>query len=102
MKIQTSRVKSMQMRPILLGFGLALGCTEPVEDDEYEACVSLCDELVQSCSYDAYPTTESCMAGCADEVNEEVNVFELEACILDAECDTFAIIECQNHAGPDS
>ena len=91
----------MGMRPIVWVLGLALGCAEPVADDEYEACVSLCDELVQSCSYDAYPTTESCMAGCADEVNEGANVFDLEACILDAECNTFAIIECQNHFGPE-
>jgi hypothetical protein len=86
----------------LLVLSLALGCTEPVADDEYEACVSLCDELVRTCSYDAYPTTESCMAGCADQVNAEAELFELEACILDAECDTFAIIECQNHHGSGS
>jgi len=87
------------MKSTVFALGLALGCTEPETDDEYEACVSLCDELVASCSYDAYPTTESCMAGCADQVNAEAEVFELEVCILDAECDTFAIIECQNHFG---
>ncbi len=92
----------MRMRPIVWATGLLLGCTETVVDDEYEACVSLCDELVEACSYNAYPTTESCMAGCADQVEDEAELFELEACILDAECDTFAIIECQNHFGAES
>jgi hypothetical protein len=92
----------MGKRPIVWVLGLVFGCAEPVEDDEYAACVSLCDELVETCSYSAYPTTESCMAGCAEQVEDEVELFELEACILDAECDTFAIIECQNQFGVES
>ena len=87
------------MRTTLWVLGLVLGCAEVETDDEYEACVSLCDELVAGCSYDAYPTRESCMSGCADQVNGEAELFELEACILDAECDTFAIVECQNQYG---
>ena len=89
----------MQVNSIFFGFVCALGCAEPVVDDEYEACTSLCKELVRECSYDAYPTTESCMAGCADVIEAEAELFELEVCILEAGCDAFAIIECQNHFG---
>ena len=89
----------MWVRPSVVGFVCAFGCADPVVDDEYEACSNLCDEMVRECSYDAYPTTESCMAGCADDIEAEAALFELEVCILEADCDTFAIIECQNHFG---
>mgnify|MGYP005733835525 CR=1 FL=1 len=86
------------MRVALLAFGLTLGCGTP----EYRACENICKELVRNCSYDAFPTTESCMLGCADELANGADVFEQEDCVLDAECDTFAIVECHNSFGSDS
>ena len=77
---------------------LALGCTT----QEYAACDDMCTELVRECSFDAFPTTESCMTGCADEMANGSDVEGKKECILDADCDTFAIIECQNNYGSDS
>jgi len=42
------------------------------------------------------------MQGCADELANGADIFQQEECILDADCDTFAIIECQNSFGSDS
>lgn len=87
------------MRIILLALGLATGCATTAE---YKACESMCKELVRTCSYEAFPTTDSCMVGCAEEAANGADVFGQEDCILDADCDTFAIVECQNSYGSDS
>ena len=86
------------MRIGILSFGLLIGCSSA----EYRACKNMCTELVRACSYAAFPTTDSCMQGCADELANGADIFQQEECILDADCDTFAIIECQNSFGSDS
>ena len=73
----------------------AYGCGTP----EYRACEDMCKELGRTCAYAAFPTTDSCMQGCADELDNGADIFGKEECILDAECDTFAIVECQNSYG---
>lgn len=86
------------MRNLLLAAVLLAGCNST----EFSACDSLCTELVRNCSYEAFPTTESCMTGCAAEMGGGADIDAQEECILDAECDTFAIIECQNTFGSES
>lgn len=85
------------MRTLALALCLGAGCETP----EYRACEDMCTELVRQCSYAAFPTTDSCMQGCADELANGADVFGQEECILEAECDTFAIVECQNTFGSD-
>ncbi len=66
---------------------------------EYSACDDMCTELIRSCGYDAFPSTDSCMTGCAFEAERGADVDGQADCILEAECDTIAIIECQNTYG---
>jgi hypothetical protein len=78
----------------LLALVLA-GCTSAEES----VCQELCIELVTNCEYAAYPSLESCQQGCAYSASEGVDVDAEAACILDAACDTFAIIECEHEYG---
>ena len=83
------------MRRLILGM-LAVGCASgPIE----QACDDMCDELVRSCEYEAFPTNESCFQGCLFESEEGGDVEAQADCVLSAECDTFAIVECQNDFG---
>ena len=70
------------------------GCTTAVPPTP---CGEMCDELVSTCSYAAYPSFESCLQGC--EYEEQTNgrdVAGQQACVADAECNTFAIVECEH------
>jgi len=62
-------------------------------------CESICRELVQTCGYAAYPDLQSCLAGCAYYDQQGADVDGELACIQDATCDTFLIIECENAYG---
>lgn len=74
---------------------LLLSCEPEVE----VACETLCDELVKTCEYSAFPEYDSCLSGCLfDEENGSRTEPFLE-CVLDADCDTFAVVECQNAYG---
>jgi len=59
-------------------------------------CGQLCKELVQSCSYEAYPTYDSCLQGCEYNSEQGADVRGEEACVSEAACDTFAILECEH------
>ena len=84
---------------IALFIGTLASCAETSTDAAVASCERLCDHLIGACAYDAYPTVDSCMAGCADQVNADVDIEVLETCIVEAGCETFAIVECQNHHG---
>jgi hypothetical protein len=64
------------------------------------ACGRLCQELVVNCDYAAYPTTESCLQGCGYNESQGADVDGQEACVAEAACDTFAIVECEHTYGP--
>lgn len=64
-----------------------------------ETCELLCDELYQTCEYDAYPSYESCLQGCAYQQSEGADMKGQQACVAKAECDTFAILECEHKYG---
>ena len=62
------------------------------------SCDKICDILVQDCSYDAFPSLDSCWEGCAyqEEEFEDYDVDGHLACLETANCDTFAILECSH------
>ena len=87
------------MRALCLApLALLLGCEQKVEN---QTCENICDELVNSCMYDAYPTHDSCMQGCLYNTQQGARMERAETCILDADCDTFKIIECEHAEGVD-
>ncbi len=63
-------------------------------------CDDLCAELVSQCGYEAYPTLDSCIQGCIYRLEEENADVEAQlSCVKDAQCDTFAVLECEHEAG---
>jgi hypothetical protein len=61
--------------------------------------VSLCEILVRDCEYDAYPSLQSCEQGCAYDEENGADSAKLLACVEDADCNTFAVVECQHRFG---
>ena len=74
------------------------GCQQQQEN---ETCAAICDELVNNCNYEAYPTRDSCMQGCLYKTEQGAKMTRAESCVLAAECDTFEIIECEHAEGVD-
>ena len=62
-------------------------------------CDDMCRELVQTCEYAAFPDLGSCLAGCNFEASEGADVAGQAACVADAACDTFLVVECQQSFG---
>jgi hypothetical protein len=62
----------------------------------------MCDELYKTCEYAAFPDWDSCLEGCAYNREEGGDVNEQLDCVLEAECDTFKIVECENVYGAES
>lgn len=78
--------------------GLVAGCTTAPDTDE--VCDRMCTELVMTCEFAAYPSFDSCMAGCAYSREEGADVDHESVCITQAGCDEAAIIECEHSWGP--
>lgn len=87
------------MRWFLLAF-FASGCSTDQETDEI--CTAMCEELVMTCEYAAYPSYESCVQGCAFSRQQGGNVKREADCVAKAECDTFAIVDCEHKWGQES
>ena len=81
---------------------LLIGCDSQKNTSQYGICADVCEELYQSCSYAAYPSYDSCLAGCAYNEEEGADMESQLSCFQEAECDTFAIIECENQFGASS
>lgn len=75
---------------------MLFGCGETAEAG---ACESLCDQLVQTCEFGAYPTYESCEQGCLFDESKGADVSGLDQCITKAGCDEFGIVECTHRFG---
>lgn len=86
------------MRWLLLS--LLAACTTATDADE--VCQAMCEDLVMTCEYAAYPSHESCMQGCAYARQEGANVKAEADCVAKAECDTFAIVDCEHKFGQSS
>lgn len=76
------------------------GCS--TSEDQYGTCKDMCNELVGMCDYAAFPSYDSCLEGCAYNEEQGGDVEGQNECIQTAECDTFAIIECENQYGASS
>ena len=76
---------------------VATGCSDGT--DGGGPCADLCSVLVGECGYSAFPDMGSCLDGCAYEASEGQDVLGQVACVEDAACDTFAILECENEYG---
>ena len=76
--------------------GLVQGCAVPPPD---KSCESACQELYMQCGFEAFPDKSSCTMGCMYESDQGGQVATLEECIAAADCDIFAVIECQNAFG---
>ena len=85
------RTANLVWLAILLG-----GCSDAADRS---ACTSLCDRLVSECRYEAYPSYSSCEQGCGYEASEGGSVVSMAECVEEAECETFAILECQHAFG---
>lgn len=83
---------------LILPLTLLLGCAR---SEVNATCEAICDELVYNCEYDAYPTRDSCVQGCLYKTEQGAKMSRAESCILNAECDTFEIIECEHAEGVD-
>jgi len=81
---------------VLIPFLFACSPESEIEDG---TCSSMCDELQGACAYDAFPDVESCLEGCLYSESEGADIEAQLACILQAECDTFEILECENQHG---
>ena len=79
-----------------------LSCETSKGSPEYGICADVCEELYQRCAYSAYPSYESCIEGCAYNEEEGADMESQLSCFQEAECDTFAIIECENQHGASS
>lgn len=62
-------------------------------------CSDLCGELVGECGFTAFPDMGSCLDGCAFDASEGQDVIGQAICVGNAECDTFAVLECENQFG---
>ena len=85
-----------------LSFSLFIlaGCS--TGSDTKSPCYNLCQELVQTCDYAAYPTFSSCEEGCVYYQDEGVDVEAQLTCIQEAECNEFDVIECEHKHGVDN
>ena len=91
----------MADRILLLAALLLAACDDEETEavDASPACQDLCEELVDVCAYEAYPRMDTCLQGCAWEESQGVDVRKEWACIRDADCYTFTILECAHEYG---
>lgn len=72
-----------------------LACASPAD----RACEDMCQQLVNECRYDAFPSLDSCLQGCAYAVDQGVDVQAEQSCLAEASCDTFEVVNCENRYG---
>jgi len=77
----------------LLVLSLFLGCD--ASETEQSVCDKMCSNLVNECEYDAFPDFASCEQGCEYNAEQGADITSQQLCIESAECDTFAILECE-------
>lgn len=71
-----------------------MGCTRQTVNEK--ACSDICSELAVNCAYEAYPDYGSCEQGCLYEADKGEDMDAELACLEAAQCDTFAVIDCEN------
>ena len=84
----------------IMGFAFIMCITQGCDtQSENATCESLCDELVKTCEFEAFPSYSSCLDGCAYNEAEGADIEAELKCVENAVCDTFKIIECENQHG---
>lgn len=68
-------------------------------DDDVATCETLCTELVTTCAFDAYPSFDSCLQGCAYDGTLGADLEQEASCIQASECDVFRVLGCQHRFG---
>ena len=81
------------MRTSALLFGL-LACAGP----ETLSCERTCRTLVRDCDFAAFPNLDSCIDGCSADAAAGAHVDRFDACVLEASCDTLAVMSCARRA----
>ena len=84
------------MKKLLFSSLLLLGCNS---GGPPSTCYTLCQELFQTCDYDAFPTFQSCEEGCLYKQEEGADIEAQLTCIQEAECNEFTVIECEHTYG---
>ncbi|MEC7984003.1 MAG: hypothetical protein VX278_02495 [Myxococcota bacterium] len=84
------------MKKILMTSLLCVGCNTV---GTTSACYTLCQELFQTCDYAAFPTFQSCEEGCVYKQEQGADIEGQLTCIQEAECNEFAVIECEHTFG---
>ena len=80
-------------------FLISLACLACTTSGPPSTCFTLCQELVQTCEYDAFPDFNSCQEGCLYKEEEGADIEGQLTCIQEAACDEFAVIECEHTHG---
>ena len=88
------------MKTLLLGLVsiLLVGC---LTTSDQAACKKMCESLVRTCHFEAFPDYSSCEQGCGYEATEGGHVVSMAECVEEADCETFEILECQHAFGFD-
>ena len=83
---------------------LLFGCTD--DSAPSIACEQICDEfmdeLMDECSYPSFPNRESCLRNCGYIESQGADTGAYLNCITEADCESLAIVECENQFGPNS
>ena len=95
--IFTKRGESMKIW--MIGSVFLMAACAASGSGEKSVCDEMCNELYGACDYAAFPDKLSCMEGCLYAEENDADVEGQKECVLDAACDTFAIIECENTYG---
>ncbi len=86
-------MRILTLVPLLFAFGCGGG------GDASTPCGELCLELVGTCGYEAYPDLGSCLDGCAFAEQQGADITAQALCVIEAECSTFNILECEHEFG---
>lgn len=85
------------MRPAWVALAVSMAACSSYEN---KPCSDLCHELAGECNYAAYPSFASCYEGCVYAQTERgADIPAQNDCVQAAECDTFAIVECEHAYG---
>lgn len=77
----------------------AIGACDPQDPAHAEACGATCEVLVDDCEVASYPDRQSCYDGCLAGARQGADVESQQACVELAECDLFALVECDHDFG---
>ncbi|MEN0060795.1 MAG: hypothetical protein AAGA48_01530 [Myxococcota bacterium] len=78
---------------------LLIGCADP-EPVGLGDCSDICREVVDQCALPTWPTRAGCLDGCLLNAARGGDITSQRQCVELAECDLFALVECEHAFGP--